>query len=225
MEIKYLSHSCFEFNSNGKRLLTDPFLTDNPKAKISPEDLNPDYIILTHGHSDHVADAEGIAIRTGCLLIGVFEVMQWYQKKGIENVHGLNFGGKLHLDGYSLKYLQAHHSSSMPDGSYGGNPGSFIIDDGEVKIFFAGDTSLHYDLKMFGEVYKPDISILPIGGNYTMDIDDAIIAAQYLGTNKVIGCHYDTMPVIEINHDNAISAFTSAGISLELIEIGGSLTV
>ncbi len=225
MNIQYLSHSCFQIESKGMKLLTDPFLSENPKAKTLPDQLDPDLIAISHGHFDHVLDAESIAKRTQCDLVAMVEVAEWFKKKGIKHTHGLNFGGTFQSRVFTLKYVQAHHSSSMPDGSYGGSPGSFFIDDEDTKVFFAGDTSLHYDLKMFGEVYRPDHAILPIGGTFTMDVDDAVIAAEFLGTKKVIGCHYDTMPILQIDHSHAREMFAKRGLELVLLEVGQSVTL
>ncbi len=223
MTITYFGHNCFRFDSD-IRLLSDPFISGNPLAQhIKISSIKTDHIILTHGHADHVADVHVIAENNQCKIVAMVEVAAWFEKQNLDT-HGLNFGGTYHFtDDTSVKYVQAHHSSSMPDGSYGGNPGSFIIKTGGKTIFLAGDTSLHYDMKMYGELYDFDLLILPIGGNFTMDHEDAIHASKFMDCKEVLGCHYDSFPVIEIDRIAAKQAFESEGLKLHLLEIEESL--
>lgn len=225
LDITYYGHNCFMIESDIK-LLSDPYIKENPLAKhIDIQEIKPDYVLLTHGHWDHVADAKEIAENYEAKMIGAVEVMDWFQNKGYRHTLKLNFGGSKNLSETTcIKYVQAQHSSSMPDGSYGGQPGSYIIQTDKKTIFLAGDTSLHYDLKMYGELYSFDLLILPIGGTFTMDVNDAMNAADFLNCDQVIGCHYDTFPLIEIDKKEAIKLFKNrAGKTLHLPDIGKTI--
>jgi L-ascorbate metabolism protein UlaG (beta-lactamase superfamily) len=153
------------------------------------------------------------------------EVASWLAKQGHSQSHSLNFGGTYEFSKEtSTKYVQAVHSSSMPDGSYGGHPGSFILKTEDKTIFIAGDTALHSDLKLFGELNDIDLAILPIGGNYTMDTEDAVHAAKFLDCSQIIGCHYDSFAEITIDHTEAINLFKSHQLNLQLMAVGASIT-
>ena len=221
MKITYFGHSCFGIESNQHRLLFDPFIQYNELAKeINIDEIKCDYMLISHGHEDHVADARPIAERTGALMISNYEVISWFAKNGYENGHPLNHGGKKSFDFGSVKYVNAVHSSMMPDGAYGGNPGGFVVELDNQSLYYAGDTALFSDMKLIGELEQPDFAFLPIGDNFTMGIRDAVIAADYVNCDKVIGMHYDTFPPIEIDHEKAIEAFKEAGKELILMNIG-----
>lgn len=223
MELTFYGHACFSVKTQGKTIIFDPFISPNPKAAhIDANTLAADYILLSHGHEDHVADAENIAKRTGAKLVSNFEIVSWYEKKGIENVHPMNHGGKWKFDFGTVKYTNAVHSSMLPDGSYGGNPGGFIVNT-EKSFYFAGDTALTMDMKLIGNSEKLDFAVLPIGDNFTMGIDDAVKAAEFINCNKIIGVHYDTFGYIEINKNEAIDKFKSRGKELILLEIGETI--
>ncbi len=225
MEIQYLGHGCIQIITSGKTLLVDPFITPNPlAASININDLSPDYILITHGHQDHVADAETIAKSSGATIISNFEIVSWYGNKGIEG-HPMNHGGKWQFDFGTLKMVNAVHSSGLPDGSYGGNPAGFILSNDEGTIYIAGDTALHQDMKLIPEFFAIDMAILPIGDNFTMGIEEAIMAAEFVKTEKVLGMHYDTFPFIEINKEEAVESFKSKGIELTLLAVGSSTTI
>ena len=225
MEIQYLGHGCIQIITSGKTLLVDPFITPNPlAASININDLSPDYILITHGHQDHVADAETIAKGSGATIISNFEIVSWYGNKGIEG-HPMNHGGKWQFDFGTLKMVNAVHSSGLPDGSYGGNPAGFILSNDEGTIYIAGDTALHQDMKLIPEFFAIDMAILPIGDNFTMGIEEAIMAAEFVKTEKVLGMHYDTFPFIEINKEEAVESFKSKGIELTLLAVGSSTTI
>ncbi len=197
-KITWLGHSCFLIESNEAQILIDPFLTDNPVATTKPEDLDPDVIILTHGHFDHVADAADIAKRAGSLVIANYEVASWMEKQGVEQTHGMNHGGKFQFEFGSVKLTQAIHSSSMPDGSYGGHPAGVILNLIGCTIYHAGDTALFSDMKLIGE-QELDIAILPIGDNYTMGPEDSLQAIDFLQPRHVIPAHYNTWEPIAQN--------------------------
>ena len=220
MKITYLGHGCIQAQIQETTLLFDPFITPNPlAADIDVESLEPDYILVTHGHEDHVADVEVIAKRTGATVISNFEIVSWFGEKGIKG-HPMNHGGTWNFDFGSVKMVNAIHSSILPDGSYGGNPAGFVIKTESGTFYFAGDTALNYDMKLIPEFFDLDFAVLPIGDNFTMGIDEALMAAQFVNTTTVIGMHYDTFPYIEINKQTAINKFKSADINLMLMDIG-----
>ena len=222
MKITYLGHGCIQAEIQGTTLLFDPFITPNPLAeKIDIDSLNPDYILVTHGHEDHVADVESIAKRCGANVIANFEIVNWFGQKEIKG-HPMNHGGSWKFDFGTVKMVNAVHSSILPDGSYGGNPAGFVIKSPEGTFYFAGDTALHVDMKLIPEFFDLDFAVLPIGDNFTMGIEEAVKAAQFVNTTTVIGMHYDTFPLIEINKETAINEFKSAGVKLMLMEIGES---
>ena len=217
------SQSSFELEINGIKLLFDPFISPNELAKnIDVNSLKPDYILLSHGHGDHVADLFTIQKNSGAKVICIADIANWLNGKGITNVHGMNFGGGFNFDFGRVKMVYALHSSSMPDGAYGGNPAGFVIYADGKKIYFAGDTALTYDMKLLADE-NLDWAILPIGDNYTMGVDDAIKATDFINCKNVIGVHYDTFPVIKIDKDEALDKFKKAGVSLHLPGIGQSM--
>jgi L-ascorbate metabolism protein UlaG (beta-lactamase superfamily) len=226
MKITYYGQSAFGIEVNGKDLLFDPFISPNDLAKhIAIDSIPTDYILLSHGHQDHVADAESIAKRTEATIVSNFEIVGWYSEKGISG-HPMNHGGNWKFDFGNVKYVSAIHSSVLPDGTYGGNPGGFIVSNEQAAFYFAGDTALTWDMKLIPLTSpKLDFAILPIGDNFTMGIKDAVIASEFIECDKIIGCHYDTFGYIKIDHAEAIKAFADKGKELILLEIGASLTI
>lgn len=223
MKLTFYGHACFMIEIGGAKLLFDPFISPNPAAAgIDIDALKPDYVLLSHGHADHVADAERILRNSGATLVSNFEIVSWYQEKGIEKAWPMNHGGAHTFDFGQVKYVNAVHSSVLPDGTYGGNPGGFIITSKGKRIYYAGDTALHKDMELIGEYWRPDVAILPIGDNFTMGVEDAIRCSDMILCDKVIGMHYDTFPFIEIDTKNAIASFEEAGKSLSLMRIGES---
>lgn len=228
VQVQFLGQSGFLVNVAGVEILFDPFISGNEKAAhINVEDIKPDYILLTHGHQDHVLDAEKIAKQSGAKLISNFEVTNWFVDKGVENAHPLNHGGGISFnhDGLNLRiqYVNAVHTSSMPDGSYGGQPGGFVVSytgKEEGAFYHCGDTALTIDMKLIPERTKLDFAMLCLGDNFTMDMHDALRASEFVQVDKVIGMHFDTFPPIEIDHDKAISLFKDAGKELSLLGIG-----
>jgi len=225
MKITYYGHASFEIETGGKTLLFDPFISPNQLAKsIDVNRLRPDYILLSHGHGDHIADLETIQKNSGAKVICIADIAGWLHKKGISNVHELNIGGGFNFDFGRVKMVYALHSSSMPDGTYGGNPAGFLITAEGKKVYYAGDTALTYDMKLLADE-NLDLAILPIGDNYTMGADDAIKASGFIDCKNVIGMHYDTFPVIVIDKEETKEKFKKAGINLKLMAIGESITL
>jgi L-ascorbate metabolism protein UlaG (beta-lactamase superfamily) len=223
MKFTFYGHACFGIETGGKKLLFDPFISGNELAKdIDINAIEADFILVSHGHGDHVADLVSIANRTGALVIGAYEVVTWAQKQGVKNVRPMNFGPAT-FDFGKLHFLPAWHSSQMPDGSYGGNPGGFLVQGQEKTFYYSGDTCLMMDMKLIPRYAKLDFAILPVGGNFTMDSNDAVIAAEFVECNKIIGIHFDTFGYIKIDHEKAKGIFNAAGKELILPEIGESI--
>ena len=224
MKLSYYGHSTFLLEIKGNNILFDPFITPNELAKdVDIESISADYILISHGHEDHVADAVSIAKRTNAKVVSNFEIVSWFGTQGVENGHPMNHGGSWSFDFGKVKYVNAVHSSVLPDGTYGGNPGGFVISTDEGSIYYAGDTALTYDMKLIGDSESINYAILPIGDNFTMGVDDAVIAAGFVGCDKVIGMHYDTFGYIEIDKSAAISKFSEAGKTLTLLNIGETI--
>jgi len=223
MKTTYYGQSSFMLEAGGKKLLFDPFITPNPAAKhIDIHSLKPDYILISHGHGDHVADLLEIQKDSGAKVICIAEIAGWLGKHGVENAHGMNIGGGFNFDFGRVKMVNAVHSSTMPDGAPGGNPAGFVIWADNKVIYYAGDTALTYDMKLLADE-NLDWAFLPIGDNYTMDVNDAIRATQFINCKNVVGMHYDTFPVIKIDKNDAEEKFIKAGINIKLPAIGESL--
>jgi L-ascorbate metabolism protein UlaG (beta-lactamase superfamily) len=223
MKITFYGHASLGIEVGGKHIIVDPFITGNPQAaSIDINTLKADYILLTHAHGDHVLDVEAIANRTNAVIVSNAEITSYYAKAGF-NAHPMNHGGSWKFDFGKVKYVNAIHSSSFPDGSYGGNPGGFVIEGEHKNIYIAGDTALTYDMKLIPLRTKLDLAILPIGNNFTMDVEDAIIASDFVECDKILGYHFDTFGYIEINHEDAIRKFFDKGKDLMLLGIGESI--
>jgi L-ascorbate metabolism protein UlaG (beta-lactamase superfamily) len=224
MNITYYGHSCFQVEIKGKKLLFDPYISGNPlAAEIDVNAIHADYILISHGHGDHIGDTCEIAARTGARVICNYEIGVWLGKKNVKNIHCMNIGGKVKLDFGNVKCVVAQHSSSLPDGSYGGNPMGFVIESMEGNFYYAGDTALTYDMRLIGDYRKIDFAFLPIGDNYTMSVDNAIIACDFIDCSNIIGMHYDTTEEIKIDKSEAVSKFLRLGKKLTLMEIGESI--
>lgn len=226
MKFTYYGHSCFAVETAGVTLLFDPFITPNDLAKgIDVDAIAADYILLSHGHFDHVTDAERIAKRTGATVIANFEVATWIGKQGVEKAQPLNPGGARAFPFGRVKMVNAIHSSSLPDGSYGGQPAGFVIETAEANFYYSGDTALTYDMKLIAEELPISFAIMPVGDRFTMGAKDAARAADFVRTDRVIGVHFDTWPPIAIDHDKAKAAFRDAGKTLHLLKIGERIEI
>jgi L-ascorbate metabolism protein UlaG (beta-lactamase superfamily) len=188
-------------------------------------DIPANYILLSHGHEDHIFDCEAIAKDKNSLVVANYEIISWLSNKGITYVHPMNIGGKKQLGAFTVKMVNAIHSSCLPDGSNGGNPSGFVISVAGKNIYYSGDTALHYDMKIIAELYKIDVAILSIGGNFTMDAEDAVVAAQWLNVKNVVAMHFDTFPYIAIQKQKAQEIFTNQGIGIQFMEIGSHITL
>lgn len=223
MKITFYGHSSLAIEVSGKHILVDPYISANPNAShININELKADYILLTHAHNNHILDVEYIASRTNAIIVSNFEVASHYGEKGFE-YHSINHGGSWNFDFGKVKYVHSVHSSSFPDGSYGGNPGGFVIEGEHKNIYIAGDTALTMDMKLIPLRTKLDLAILPIGNNFTMDVEDAIIASDFVECDKILGVYYDAFDYIVINHEESIRKFFDKGKDLMLLEIGQSI--
>lgn len=226
MKVTYYGHSCFMVEAKGKKLLFDPFISPNPLAShVRVEEIRPDYIFVSHGHEDHLADLVTIAKQSNALVVGVWEVYVWASKQGLAHLHPMNTGGRKTFDFGTVQLTPAVHSSSFPDGSYAGNPVGFVIETEEGNFYYSGDTALTIDMQLIPKRTTLNFALFPIGSNFTMDAEDASKAADFVLANKVIGLHYDTFGFIQIDHEAAKKVFSSSGKELILLNIGDSIDI
>ena len=225
--ITWHGHATFALDINGNKVVVDPFFADNnPVAEATAADVEADFILQTHGHGDHIADTVALATRTGALVIGNFEICNWINGQGHENTHALNTGGGYSFAFGHVKMTPALHSSGLPDGSYGGDPAGYVLSVDGKKLYFAGDTALFSDMALIGRAAPLDLAVVPIGDNFTMGPDDALLALDYLKPQVVIPCHYNTWPVIE-QDPHAWARRVSGESDLEpvVLEVGGTYTL
>ena len=223
MKITFYGHASLGIEIGAKNIIIDPYISPNPKAShIDVKALKADYILLTHAHGDHIADVETIAKNTNATIVSNAEIASYYDKKGFKT-HPMNHGGSWNFDFGKVKLVNAIHSSSFPDGTYGGNPAGFVIEGEYKNIYIAGDTALTFDMQLIPFRTNLDLAVLPIGNNFTMDVEDAIIASDFVECDKILGYHFDTFGYIEINRQEAVKKFFDAGKDLMLLEIGASI--
>lgn len=224
MRFTFYGQSCFSVETGGKNLLFDPFISHNElAAHISLATIRADYILVSHGHADHVADCVTLAQQNNAMVIGSFEVVNWMKAQGVAQIHPMNLGGQWAFDFGTVKCTNAIHSSNMPDGSYGGNPMGFLLKLPEATFYYSGDTALTMDMQLVPRWGKLDFAVLPIGDNFTMGYQDAILAAEMIQCKTIIGVHYDTFGYIKIDHEKVKRAFAEAGLNLLLPAIGQSI--
>lgn len=212
-QIRWLGHGSWAITAGSHRILIDPFLDEQPTAPVKAADVDADFILVSHGHFDHVADVASIANRTDATVVSNFEISQWFSgQHGVNNVVGMNLGGGVELPWGKVKLTLAHHSSMLPDGSNGGSAGGFLLELSEKRIYFACDTALFLDMKLIGNAGL-DLAVVPIGDLYTMGVDDSIEAIGLLNPKSVLPAHYNTWPPIEQDADGwaqRVRAHTSA---------------
>lgn len=225
MELTYFGHSCFLVKFGDTSVLFDPFITHNPLAKdVDMSSIKADYIFVSHGHDDHIADLLPLAKQTQATIVANFEIIQWVTKQGYDKVHPMNFGTRVFEFG-TVHFVPAAHSSAFSDGSYAGNPGGFIFKTDQGNFYYTGDTSLTAEFMMVPHYGRLDVAIMPIGGNFTMNTEEALIAAEIIKCDNVVGVHYDTFGYIVIDKEQAKDLFSKAGKSLQLPEIGATISL
>ncbi|MEI8377752.1 MAG: metal-dependent hydrolase [bacterium] len=217
MELQFIGHSAFYLETEKAGILIDPFISESPVAKFDPKS-KIDAIFVTHAHSDHLGDAIPLSKKTGATITAVYELANYCEKRGA-NAQRVNIGGTLSFPWGNAKIFSAAHSSSTVDGAYAGCPCSIMLEINGIKIYFAGDTGLHQDMKTVGEFYKPDIAALPVGDIYTMGIEEAAIAAKWLGTKKVIPIHYKSFDVLKAD-TKALQKLLPSDVELVVLEPG-----
>ena len=226
MELTYFGHSAFQIETNGTTILVDPFLTDNPHTDVSPGALNPDVILLTHAHFDHWGDVPAIAQRTGALVISNFEIVgRLGEQHDHENTQPLNEGGTVEFDWGSVTATHARHTSSFPDGSYGGTPNGHVLQLEGETLYNAGDTAPFAEMEWIGDDYDVSLAILPIGDVFTMGFDGSLLAADLVNPARVMPVHYDTFPPIKVDLGEWAEMMDEAGFETEMPDFGASFTL
>ncbi len=225
IKVTWFGHAATMVATPMIKLLIDPFFSGNDKASCSPEEIEADVIAVTHGHADHVGDTVAIAKRTGAMVISNFEIINYFQAQGLENVHPLHIGGGRSFEWGRIKLTQAHHGSALPDGSYGGVAAGLLLSFGGTKIYHAGDTGLFSDMQLIGDE-NVDLAMLPIGDNFTMGPDDAVKAVKLLDPRYVIPMHYDTFDVIQQDpREFAVMVEKETNAKVQLLEPGENFSL
>ena len=225
MKLKYFSHSAFQITSNGEStLLIDPFLDDNPTSPVKSDDVDADYIILTHAHGDHIGDAFKIAKRCNSNFICTYELANYCKAKGFK-AHDMSIGGGHNFDFGRVKFTIAHHGSQTPEGDYAGEPAGVIVTIDNTSIYHTGDTGLFYDMKLIGEMNNIDYMLLPIGDNYTMGISDAVKAVELVQPKIAVPMHYNTFPVIETDPYQFKKELEVKGMNCLIMNFGDEIQI
>jgi L-ascorbate metabolism protein UlaG (beta-lactamase superfamily) len=226
--LTWLGHATFRIDTaGGKRIYVDPFLNGNPKCpagELEPE--RADVVAVTHGHGDHIGDTVAIAQKHGSTVVAMVELAGWLGKQGVadDKLIGFNKGGTIDVDGVKFTMTNAFHSSSTPDGSYGGEAAGYVIEvENGTKLYFAGDTCVFTDMQLIGRIYQPDVAIIPIGDHYTMGPREAAVALELLGVKRCVPCHWGTFPLLTGTPQEL--AKLASGVTVEQIEPGDAVTV
>lgn len=220
MQFTYFGHSCFLLETKGSKILFDPYISANELAKdIDINQIKCDFIAVSHGHFDHIEDLVPIAKNTDAQVIGSFELGEYLAENGITNFHGMNVGGSFEFDFGTLQMTIAQHSNSY-QGRYLGVASGFVIQNDEDTFYYSGDTALTYDLKLLAQKFNITTAALPIGGNFTMDYKDALLASDFISCKQIIALHYDTFPPIRVDKEQVSTYYRNAGKRIHFTEIG-----
>ncbi|MCS7052378.1 MAG: metal-dependent hydrolase [Ignavibacterium sp.] len=224
MKIRYLGHSAFQIKTNGYEILIDPFLDDNPVSPIKSKDVHPDFVILTHAHGDHLGDSIKIGNKSNPLFICVNELAEWLKSKGLK-AHNMHIGGSRNFEFGKVKFTIAHHGSITPDGNYAGEPAGVILNIENKTIYHTGDTGLFYDMKLIGEINSIDYMFVPIGDNFTMGIDDAVKAVEFVKPKIAIPIHYNTFEIIKADPELFKQKIEANGFNCRIMKFGEEIEV